>query len=153
LRLQSNGTCYNTPHDPRPKRRWFRFSMRTLFAVVTVVCVWVGWNVNAVRTRQSMRKDIEASGGIFSSVGGNISKVRDGDQNWKPTLIRRALGDSAAFGIFFNRFTTPEDIQRSGYFPEAQVYEWADSFGGRRTYKEAMRDFEAQKAKSSTEND
>jgi len=25
-----------------PRRRWLRFSLRTLFAVVTVFCVWLG---------------------------------------------------------------------------------------------------------------
>jgi WD40 repeat protein len=27
---------------PAPNRRWFRFSLRTLFVVVTILCVWLG---------------------------------------------------------------------------------------------------------------
>jgi len=41
--------------DKRPiKRRWFRFSLRTLFVVVTVVCIWLGWNWRTVRSRQEI---------------------------------------------------------------------------------------------------
>ena len=27
----------------KPKRRWFRLSLRTLFVLLTVACLWVGW--------------------------------------------------------------------------------------------------------------
>jgi len=40
---------------PTPKRRWFRFSLRTLFVVVTVFAVWLGWNVNIVQQRRAAR--------------------------------------------------------------------------------------------------
>jgi hypothetical protein len=28
---------------PAPKRRWFQFSLRTMFVVVTVFACWLGW--------------------------------------------------------------------------------------------------------------
>ena len=28
------------------KRRWFRFSLRTLFVAVAVFCAWLGYHVN-----------------------------------------------------------------------------------------------------------
>ncbi len=34
------------------KRRWFRFSLRTLFVVVTVFGVWLGWEIKYVRDRR-----------------------------------------------------------------------------------------------------
>jgi hypothetical protein len=40
-------------HDPTvhsaPNRRWPRFSLRTMFVVLTVFCCWLGWNVYRVR--------------------------------------------------------------------------------------------------------
>jgi hypothetical protein len=36
-------------------RRWFRFSLRTMFVLVTVGCIalgWLGWNWRIVRERQ-----------------------------------------------------------------------------------------------------
>jgi hypothetical protein len=39
---------------PAPKRRWLRFSLRTLFVVVTVFACWLGWNVNRVRQRYEL---------------------------------------------------------------------------------------------------
>ena len=35
-----------------PKRRWFRFSLRTMFVVVTVLCVWLGYQLNWIRQRR-----------------------------------------------------------------------------------------------------
>jgi hypothetical protein len=36
---------------PTPKRRWFRFSLRTLFVVVTVIACWMGYQLNWIRQR------------------------------------------------------------------------------------------------------
>ncbi len=33
-------------------RRWFSFSLRTMFILLTAVCVWVGYQVNWVRQRR-----------------------------------------------------------------------------------------------------
>jgi hypothetical protein len=52
-------------NQPKP-RRWFRFSLRTMFVLVTVGCVWLGWEVNQVRVRaelrNSLKKQFEISG-------------------------------------------------------------------------------------------
>src|ERR1051325_595722 len=42
-----------TPPTPL-RRRWFSFSLRTLFAVVTIFCIWFGWNVQRMRERHAM---------------------------------------------------------------------------------------------------
>lgn len=39
---------------PAPKRRWFRFSLRTLFVVVTVFCSWLGYELNWIRERHEL---------------------------------------------------------------------------------------------------
>jgi hypothetical protein len=38
--------------DETPPRRWPRYTLRTLFVVVTVVCVWMSWRVNQFRVRE-----------------------------------------------------------------------------------------------------
>jgi hypothetical protein len=39
---------------PAPKGRWFRFSLRTLFVVVTVFGCWMGYEVNWIRQRRAL---------------------------------------------------------------------------------------------------
>jgi hypothetical protein len=38
---------------PAPKRRWFRYSLRMLFVLVTVVCCWLGYELNWIRQRHA----------------------------------------------------------------------------------------------------
>jgi hypothetical protein len=39
---------------PISRRRWPRFSLRTLFVVVTVFGIWLAWNANRVRERNNL---------------------------------------------------------------------------------------------------
>jgi hypothetical protein len=50
--------CLNEPKmtDTKPKRRWFRFSLRTLFVMVTIIGVaagWAGYQLNWIRQRHA----------------------------------------------------------------------------------------------------
>lgn len=38
--------------DDRPKRRWFRFSLRTLFVVVALLCAWLAIETNRAQTQR-----------------------------------------------------------------------------------------------------
>jgi hypothetical protein len=40
---------------PAPNRRWFRFSLRTLFVVMTLACIWLGYQLNWIRQRRAVR--------------------------------------------------------------------------------------------------
>ena len=42
--------------ETKPKRRWFQFSLRTLFVVVTVFGVWFGLEIRHIRQRADMLK-------------------------------------------------------------------------------------------------
>jgi hypothetical protein len=113
------------------RQRWFRFSFGTMFIMVTFFAVWLGLESNSVRRRQTMRREIEASGGEFvDAIGGNISEARAAEEGYRISVVRKLMGDSEAFTIYFGRFATPDDMKRASYFPEASVYEWFDSFGG-----------------------
>ena len=37
-----------------PKRRWFRFSLRMMFVVVTVFGCWLGYELNWIRQRHEI---------------------------------------------------------------------------------------------------
>lgn len=48
-------------------RRCFQFSLRTLFALVTVLCVWLGSQLNWIRERHQVLRDLEQSSVVFGS--------------------------------------------------------------------------------------
>ena len=39
-------------HPTPTHRRWFQFSLRTLFVVVTIFAIWLGWGLNWARERE-----------------------------------------------------------------------------------------------------
>lgn len=55
---------------PAPKRRWFRFSLRTLFVTVTAVAIltsWLVWNWVKVRERERLLESLGASSSSASA--------------------------------------------------------------------------------------
>ena len=51
--------------ETKPKRRWFRFSLRSLLVLVTAFCVWLGWEVNATRRQKEAVQAIVKAGGTI----------------------------------------------------------------------------------------
>jgi hypothetical protein len=43
-----------------PRRRWLRFSLRTMFVAFTVIAVWLGWNVHLVQQRTAFIESLPA---------------------------------------------------------------------------------------------
>jgi hypothetical protein len=84
LSLGPSGGPY---HDLPPKRRWFRYSLRTLFVVVTVIGCWLGYELNWIRERRAF---------IASEVSTRI------DEDWWNCSVtdggRSAPGLLALFG-------------------------------------------------------
>ena len=52
--------------ETKPKRRWFKFSLRTLLVVMTALCVWLGFKVNAARRQKEAVTAIFKAGGTVS---------------------------------------------------------------------------------------
>ncbi|MBI2826035.1 MAG: hypothetical protein HYX69_15225 [Planctomycetia bacterium] len=49
--------------QPKPRRRWFQFRLRTMFLLVTLFALWLGWQVNLARQRIAFREALFAKGG------------------------------------------------------------------------------------------
>jgi hypothetical protein len=56
-------------------RRWFRFSLRTLFLVITVFAVWLGYYFNWIRERHQVLEGVEFAAKIVESRNGVIGFV------------------------------------------------------------------------------
>ncbi len=50
---------------PKPRRRYLQFSLRTFLVVLTLVCVWFGWQVNqANQQRKAVAWVLEMGGSV-----------------------------------------------------------------------------------------
>ena len=47
---------------PRPKRRWYQYTLRTLFVLMTVLAVALGWYVHRVRQQKRAMVPFTAGG-------------------------------------------------------------------------------------------
>jgi len=48
-----------------PRRRWFRFSLRTFFVVLTIFGVWLGVQVKWIRDRNDVFVDARDANNVF----------------------------------------------------------------------------------------
>ena len=106
------------------KSRWFRFSLRTMFVLVTVVSVWLGWQVKWIRDR---REFLKGEAVIF--VAHDMSYQRDGScaPPW-PLGLFGEVGQSE-FRLFINSLDhnhlTAEDLAAAEkarrLFPECDI--------------------------------
>jgi hypothetical protein len=100
-----------------PKRRGLRFSLRTLFVVVTALACWLGWNLHQVRERDRMAAWIAAEGGSVTN-GPSTRPWKTLPRSWS------VLGAEPVSQIVFggsNRYNL-EDLHRAeALFPEAEI--------------------------------
>ena len=105
----------------RARRTWFRFSLRSLFALVTIASVWLGYQMSIVRERQTLRSSIVAGGGVVTETDPSAARMPDiEDAPW----YRRILGDRAVASIQLatNATPTPDVRHVLRAFPEAEVW-------------------------------
>jgi len=97
--------------DPAPsRRRWFSYSLRTFFVVLTVFCVWLGVQVKWVHGRQWARAWIKESDGYFEN---DIAA---------PWSIRLFDNGTRFIDLPFGRELTPsQTVKLRQLFPEAQI--------------------------------
>src|SRR5262245_26665575 len=110
------------PHilAPATNRRWPRFSLRTLFIVVTLLCLWLGWKYGAIHRTIQERHHVIAwlneHGGMIYNGGVPTPFV-----NFAPAGVtapmhlsrwRRWLGDMAITDIELPPRATAAEIAR-----------------------------------------
>jgi hypothetical protein len=114
-------------------RRWLTFSLRGMFVFITLLGIWLGWQVNWLRQRQDARKWIEqheVSGGwsrmnpsemIYEELDGSKHFGKAVDAPWS----LRVFGESRLAYIRLDKSKLSEDdIARidslMALFPEAE---------------------------------
>ena len=79
---------------PHPRRRFFRYSLRTLFIVVTVFCVWMGIISKQAREQGLAVEAIQELGGEVVYEHESTSSDPPG-----PEWLRRLIGDEYFFSV------------------------------------------------------
>ena len=107
------------------RRRWLRFSLRGLLIVVTLVAVWLGWNVHVVRQRKAALAELRSSGKLLAAYSvammGEMQVTRLSSEV-QVTFVRKLLGDDPMAFIYFSPSAPISDLRRAKVlFPEADV--------------------------------
>ena len=115
--------------ENKPKRRWFRFSLRTLFVLVTLLAMLLGYGVHVlqvVHLRSALRGNLEKQGWRFikewpvlTSQGGPGADHID-YVNASIPWTRQLVGDQPYSAIEYPYGATDDIIdQAKATFPEA----------------------------------
>lgn len=97
----------------KPRRRWFRFSLRMMLVLVTLVCVlcgYLGWAISWI----SQRRDFLSQAGVHSIVG-FVAKVP------APMSLRILGEEGTAIIILSDDLPSESKGQAQRLFPEADV--------------------------------
>jgi hypothetical protein len=114
---------------PHRLHRLFRFSLRTMLIVMTLLCCWLGWEVSVVRERQSARRELGANPAFIFVTANAWAEVAIGVPTPKARIpiVRVWLGDEAIQQIGYMRYMpgfSEDEVKRlSRIFPEAQLQE------------------------------
>jgi hypothetical protein len=109
-----------------PKRRRFRFSMRTMIVAFTVIAVWLCWNVRVVQQRKELWASLTSQGLVETHIVARTSGVMrwvsypPSSRGILPdlSLIRQVLGDELRPSIVYSG-SDPELVH--SVFPEAVI--------------------------------
>jgi hypothetical protein len=107
-----------------------QFGLRTLFVVVTILALPLGWlarQAGIVHHRRAMRTQIEANGGkVFSGpydfrTSPLVVTIRPADFNYKISTVRELFGDLPVNMIVFDRRLAAAEHNAIEAFPESEV--------------------------------
>ena len=115
--------------ETKPKRRWFRFSLRMLFVLVTVISVplgWLGYQLNLIRQREVFLGYLRAN----SREKHTFWTASEFGSKWEPKpqipSMRRMLGDQPYSRLILPAHFGADLIDKAiDLFPEAQVWRWS----------------------------
>ena len=134
------GEILGTTDPAKPRRRLYRFRLRTLLIGVAVAgagCAVVSREAMIVRERRSFLATVRTAGGtVFTREGDFVEAERELgrhlDRDASPPevpLLRRWLGDEDVSDIWLPPNSTRSDWERArNLFPEASVQDWNVDF-------------------------
>ena|SRR5215211_8235772 len=103
--------------EEKPKRRWLRYSVRTLLVAVTIFCVWLGYTLNWIHARHQFLNSLETA-----------RYIRDGEHpsyfaiNTAPWSLR-VFGETGVRKISCREEPAHKTISRArSLFPEAELF-------------------------------
>ena len=103
--------------DDKPKRRWFRFSLRTMFVACTVVAVWLGLVSHKVRERR-----LAAQNTRLYSAEENGEDDRRSYHHPSIPWYRKLMGDRVYRWVQVNDSASDDELANAErLFPEAVV--------------------------------
>ena len=113
--------------ESKPKRRWFRFSLRTFLIAVAIIGGWLGWNLYEVRQRDVFMQNLTASGASveFSPPARPLAVL--GTPPWSENRLPiawRLFGAKPVYSIQItdlSGFTCADGRVIAARFPEADV--------------------------------
>ena len=82
---------------PKPRRRYLQFSLRTFLVLLTLVCVWFGWQVNRVnRQRKAVAWVLEMGGSVLydyevDDKGNTIADAKPTSPEWLPDFYDQVV--------------------------------------------------------------
>ena len=93
-------------------RRWFRFSLRTFFVLLTLFGVWLGMQMKWIRDRHEAIRWLEARGGsVEHGRAAPLSLAMLGENGVEVLCIPRTTDDYVEKGV-----------ELENLFPEADLY-------------------------------
>lgn len=116
------------------RRRPPRFSLRTMFVVVTLLCVWLGWQLKIVHERSAILAEIDRADPAvdeyetLESLEKELGRIQRLDYVRIPR-IRQWLGDRSVLRIWLPHIADSRFVLRTeAAFPEAILFGDNDAF-------------------------
>ena len=111
------------PAAKQPRRRWFRYSLRTFFLVVTALAAFLGWQLHIVRERAALREWLAFRDALVMDHREDCWFDASDIPSWNEVpWYRRPFGDRPAAWIVLHSNVPPQlAASVRACFPEARV--------------------------------